>query len=112
MEAGALVVECAELGARLRVAGLGAAGQAVAVAVRPEKIALGAAPAPDLPNRLQGTVREVAYRGEASTYHVALVNGRLVRVTLPNTRRAASELAEGAAVWLGWDAGAGVLLTS
>jgi putrescine transport system ATP-binding protein len=113
VEAGALVVECAELGARLRVAGVGTAGQAVAVAVRPEKVVLGAAPAGDLPNRLLGTVREVAYRGEASTYHVALANGRLVRVTLPNTRRgAATEMGEGAPVWLGWDADAGVLLTS
>jgi putrescine transport system ATP-binding protein len=113
VEAGALVVECAELGARLRVAGAGTAGQAVAVAVRPEKVALGTAPAADLPNRLQGTVREVAYRGEASTYHVALSNGRLIRVTLSNTRRAAArEMAEGAPVWLGWDADSGVLLTS
>ena len=112
VEAGMVMLNCAELGATVRVAGGATKGQAAAVAVRPEKIAL-APSLPDLANRLQGTVKEVAYRGEASTYHVALGNGRLVRVTLPNTRRGAMQgLGEGTPVWLGWDADSGVLLTS
>jgi putrescine transport system ATP-binding protein len=114
-DAAGITVECND-GAIKIVAAAGAdvaVGSTVAVAVRPEKIELAAAPAAARANRLQGTVREVAYRGEASTYHVALANGRMLRVTLPNTRRAAQGgLAEGTPVWLSWDAAAGVVLAS
>jgi putrescine transport system ATP-binding protein len=109
-----VAVECSELGLRLAVAGEGGTiGQAVAVAVRPERIELALAPSAALPNRLSGTVSEISFHGEASTMHVALASGRLVRVTLANKGRAAHPpLAPGAAVWLGWDADASVLLTS
>lgn len=112
---GILAVECPELGARLSVShdGTLAAGTAVAIAVRPEKIALVAGAAPDLSNRLQGTVRDIAYRGEASTYHVTLARGRALRVTLPNRSRFAGEtVAPGASVWLAWDEAAGIVLPS
>ena len=51
-----------------------AAGSRVAVALRPEKIALDAAP--DAPNRLEGRVRSRSYRGEVSTYEVELPAAR------------------------------------
>ena len=107
-----LAVDCPELSQTISVAGAAPVGAAVAVAVRPERIALSTQP-PDLANRLQGTVREIAYRGEASTYHVAVGAGRLIRVTLPNAGPGgAPPPVAGAAMWLGWDAQAGVLLTS
>ena len=112
--AGALTVDCAELGLGLVVAeGSAAPGAAVAVAVRPERIELSEAPSAALPNRLPGTIREVSYRGEASSVTVVLANGRLLRVTLPNSGRAgAPRVVPGTAVWLGWTAEASVLLTS
>jgi putrescine transport system ATP-binding protein len=107
-----LAVDCPDLGRAISVAGAAPPGAAVAVAVRPERIALSTQPL-DLANRVRGTVREIAYRGEASTYHVAVGGGRLVRVTLPNAGSGgAPPPAAGATVWLGWDAQAGVLLTS
>ena len=113
IDKGGQAVECAGLGLRLATSGgIGPAGAAVAVAVRPERIALSAT-MPKLANRLQGTVREVAYRGEASTYHVAVADGRLIRVTVPNAVAGSStRLGPAASVWLGWDAESCVLLTS
>jgi len=114
VDGAALEIDCPELGQRLAAIGAGVAvGDAVAVAVRPELIQLSPTPAAGHANRLQGMVREIAYRGEASTCHVALAGGRLIGVTLPNTRRGAvAGWRVGAPVWLAWDADAGVILAS
>ncbi|MGE5202424.1 MAG: ABC transporter ATP-binding protein [Acidobacteriota bacterium] len=107
-----LAVDCPELGQTISVAGAAPLDAAVAIAVRPERIALSTEPL-DLPNGVRGTVQEIAYRGEASTYHVAVGGPRLVRVTRPNLGPGGTPPpVAGAAVWLGWDAQAGVLLTS
>jgi putrescine transport system ATP-binding protein len=108
-----LSMDCSELGRPLVVDGAGSAiGTEVAIAVRPERIELSETPGSH-PNSLQGTVSEVSYRGEASSVIVVLASGRPVRVTLPNTGRSRRPgLGVGAAVWLGWPADAGVLLTS
>jgi putrescine transport system ATP-binding protein len=101
-EAGLLFVDSADAGATLVVEhGVLAAGSVVTIALRPEKIAL-AAPG-DARNRLDGTVRGMAYRGEASTYEIELANGKRLRVTLPNTARSAPSLAPGQAVALGFE---------
>ncbi len=108
---GEVAVDCAQLGRRLVAVGAGPIGSAVAIAVRPERIKLSGAPG-ELPNSLVGTVSDISYRGEASSVNVALANGRLVRVTLPNTGGSGEPSATaGAAVWLGWPAEAGVLLS-
>ncbi|HKF70972.1 MAG TPA: TOBE domain-containing protein, partial [Stellaceae bacterium] len=108
-----LAIDCAELDQCLVVAGAGVAiGSAVAIAVRPERIELSAAPSAR-PNCLSATVTDVSYRGEASSVNLALANGRRVRVTLPNLGRTGGpRLVPGAALWLGWAPEAGVLLTS
>jgi putrescine transport system ATP-binding protein len=106
---GFIEVESAEAGAALVVEHPPlAAGSAVAVAVRPEKISL--APAPDAANRLAGRVRGALYRGEASTYEIELVGGKLVRVTLPNTGRTAAAYAAGEGVTLAFPPEAAVVL--
>jgi putrescine transport system ATP-binding protein len=87
-----------------------AAGRTVVVAVRPEKIAIDAAAPADAPNCLTGTVAAVSYRGEASTYRVALATGKMVRVTAPNTARRGGGFAEGSFVRLAWSAGAALVL--
>jgi putrescine transport system ATP-binding protein len=86
-------------------------GTKVAVAVRPEKIALARGLDESADNRLAGRIRDVSYRGEASTYWIELAGGKLVRATLAN-HAAPGEggWARGAAVHLLWSASAGVVL--
>ena len=59
-----------------------AAGATVALAVRPEKIAIGAG-GPGA-NRGAGVVREVSYFGDHSIVHVETVDRRTVRIAAPN----------------------------
>ena len=84
-------------------------GSAVAVAVRPEKIVLATDPLNDA-NRLAGNVESVSFRGEASTYRIALPTGKIVRVTQTNRDRAGAGIAERQKVWLGWSARAAMVL--
>jgi len=112
-EGGMIGVTCASLGTAVVVRGAALApGTEVAIAVRPEKIELASPGDTSGQNRLAGIVREIAYRGEASTFHVALDGGKLVRVTLPNRARGGSAIQVGSMVSLRWPADAGVLLTS
>ena len=103
-------IDSAEAGARLAVAQKAAPGREIAVAVRPEKIALAAAPPEGAANVLAGAVESISYRGEASTYRVALATGKIVRVTLANRAREAGDFAPGARVFLAWSADAALVL--
>ncbi|MFN4282718.1 MAG: ABC transporter ATP-binding protein [Alphaproteobacteria bacterium] len=86
-----------------------AAGARLAVAIRPEKIRLcDAATAAD--NKLQGKVKDVAYIGDVSTYNIQLANGRMIRVQTTNAKRGAAMPAEGAELWLSWDAADAVVI--
>ncbi|HXY98683.1 MAG TPA: ABC transporter ATP-binding protein [Stellaceae bacterium] len=85
-----------------------ATGSAVAIAIRPEKIAF--APPAATANRLDGRVLGVAYRGEASTYEVELASGRVLRVTQVNTAPRAQPYAAGDGVLLGFAPAAAVVL--
>jgi putrescine transport system ATP-binding protein len=106
-----------ELGGSFHVGhGVSAAPEAtVWVALRPEKIVLGR----DRPegdgddNRVEGTVAEVAYRGDQSLYLVKLASGRQMRVTQPNRLRqgAADRIRWDDRVWLSWDSSSPVVVT-
>jgi putrescine transport system ATP-binding protein len=90
------------------------AGQAVTLALRPEKIAI-AKDRPGGPNTVAGTVRDLAYFGKDSLYRVTLPSGQLVAVHAVNARRAGE--AERVAdwddrVWLGFEPAAAILLTA
>jgi putrescine transport system ATP-binding protein len=88
-----------------------APGGAAAVAVRPEKLSLAAAPGGEGENELHGTVRATAYLGDSSVYHVELPSGQVVRASVANAaRRGASVLARGDAVRLGFDADSALVL--
>jgi putrescine transport system ATP-binding protein len=88
-------------------------GAAVTVAVRPEKLMLGSTANPAWANGLAGTVRGIAYRGEASDIEIELANGKVMRATLANAdRQAHTALALGQKVFLGWRREAGVVLQS
>ena len=89
-------------------------GATVAVAVRPEKIALSKEPPPNADGRnlATGTVREIAYLGDVSIYLVELASGKTVRVTAPNlVRRAEMPITWDDQVYLTWRPFAGVVLT-
>ncbi len=105
-------IACAEAGATLAVEREEplAAGREVTIAVRPEKIAISAVRASGALNRVGGKVAAISYRGEASTYRVALASGKIVRVTAANAARSGGGIAEGQDVTLAWDAGAALML--
>jgi putrescine transport system ATP-binding protein len=108
-EAGLLFVDSDDAGATLVVEhGALSAGSAVAIALRPEKITL-AAPG-NARNRLDGKVRAMAYRGEASSYEIELANGKRLRVTLANTGPHTPTFALGQAVALGFEPAACAVL--
>ncbi len=105
-----------ELGGTFHVGhGVSAAPDAtVWVALRPEKIVLGRErPEGDGDNRVEGTVAEVAYRGDQSLYLVKLASGRQMRVTQPNTLRqgAGDRIRWDDRVWLSWDSSSPVVVT-
>jgi putrescine transport system ATP-binding protein len=101
----------------------GTQGMTVHVAVRPEKMAI----QKDLPqdderesaeqvgyNIAQGTIKDMAYLGSLTTYHVQLdTGGAIVKVTHTNAaRRDASLLTWGDKVYVWWCGSDIVLLTT
>ena len=100
------------------VAALGAGrveAGAVALALRPEKIAI--APVEEAgaearaPNTLDGVVEDIAYLGDMSVYRVRLDGGMLVRVARTNRVRALEEpITWETRVRLSWDGRAAVVL--
>ena len=98
----------------LSIAGRGpGAGQTVWLALRPEKIGMSAAPPTGEKNAVAGTIFEIGYRGEMSTYKVCLADRSLMKVSIANVNaRGRVPYAEGDAVWLSWPADAGILLAS
>jgi len=106
-----LMIESGEAGVPLALAHDPlAAGTEVAVAVRPEKMALGTTQTAGMRNRFEGRIRAIAYRGEASTYEVELATGKVLRATWPNIERRAPPFAVGETIRLGFEPGAGVVL--
>ena len=64
-----------------------ASGQAVAFAVRPEKMSLHREAPGSGPNALAGKVVDIAYLGDTTLYRVRLASGLMARVALANTAR-------------------------
>ncbi|MGB9329529.1 MAG: ABC transporter ATP-binding protein [Steroidobacteraceae bacterium] len=108
-------VTCTEMGGTVRAerAVTCARGATVWTAIRPEKISISrSAPAAEADNVVRGTVREIAYMGDLSIYLVQIDSGKMLRVTLPNTRRGAERpLAREESVWLSWHGSSPVVLT-
>jgi putrescine transport system ATP-binding protein len=112
-EGGVLSLECQEANCQLSVSHERelALGTEIALALRPEKILLKPKPDAHWANTLAGTVRGVAYRGEASDVEIELAGGKVVRVTLANAeRRGHASFALGQPVALGWARESGVVL--
>jgi spermidine/putrescine transport system ATP-binding protein/putrescine transport system ATP-binding protein len=117
---GALLIEVAGLGAlpvapgeEARRIGETAArsGAPVSLAVRPEKIRLFDERPADRAIALPGTLREIAYYGDASHVFVTLEGGLVISANLMNDSRQRREgRAEGTPVWCSWEPEDGLLL--
>jgi putrescine transport system ATP-binding protein len=90
-------------------------GSSIWLAVRPEKITISRTPtASKKINQLIGTVDDIAYTGNLSTYRVKTQDGDIVEVTHPNQSRSrGSQLIAdwGDTVYLHWTSADSVLLT-
>ena len=101
-------------GRRYRVAaGDATVGQAVCLALRPEKLRLAAAPpAEAAENCVAGRVHDIAYLGDISLYRVTLDDGTVMTASLANASRLVERpIGWDDQVWLSWTPDAGVVLT-
>jgi putrescine transport system ATP-binding protein len=115
-EPGLITVQCAETGCALLVDDSGTfnVGQRVWVALRPEKVRLGKQPVNAArTNQLRGTVWELGYLGNRSTYQIKTTTGKLVTVFAQNERRTSEAAIDWSdEVFVSWSADAAVLLQS
>jgi putrescine transport system ATP-binding protein len=115
-EPGLITVECADAGCPLLVddGGSFTVGQRVWVALRPEKVRLGKQPVNGARvNQLRGTVWELGYLGNRSTYRIRTATGKLVTVFAQNERRTSEAAIDWSdEVFVSWTADAAVLLQS
>ncbi len=80
-------------------------------AIRPEKVAISADRPAEAPNAVCGTVLDIGYLGNISTYHVELPDKRVLKAQVANARRLRNRpFTWGDTVWLSWSATAGILL--
>jgi putrescine transport system ATP-binding protein len=111
---GLITVRCAEIGCELQVDDQGqfSAGQQVWVALRPEKIRVTKEPMTDARlNQLIGTVWELGYLGNRSTYQIKTASGKLVTVYAQNDRRTSEWTINWSdQVFVSWSANAAILL--
>ncbi len=114
--AGLIRLACTETGCELTVedAGAFAPGQRVWLALRPEKIRLSKEPPQsERANRLRGTVWELGYLGNRSTYQIKTGTGKVVTVFSQNERRTSEwSIDWGDEVYVSWGPEAAVLLPS
>lgn len=93
--------------------GVGAVGDPVWLAVRPEKIAVHAEPPADARNRLAGRILDYGYLGDWTTYLVEIAPGRTIRAARANaTRTVDRPLGCDDPVWLTFAPSSAVVLTT
>jgi putrescine transport system ATP-binding protein len=113
---GLISVQCQETGSELLVdhAGSFHVGQQVWVALRPEKVRLTKEAVNGARiNQLRGTVWELGYLGNRSTYRIRTANGKLITVFTQNERRTSEAAIDWSdEVFVTWGADAAVLLES
>ncbi|NNE89380.1 MAG: ABC transporter ATP-binding protein [Silicimonas sp.] len=87
-------------------------GASATFAIRPEKIAI-SRHAPDTRNRVQGTVLDIGYLGNLSTYHVEVGKGCVITCEVGNRSRLnRRDFTWEDKVWLSWSDDAGLVLPS
>jgi putrescine transport system ATP-binding protein len=111
---GLITIACPETGCTLSVDDVGrfSTGQRVWIALRPEKIRLSKEPASgNRLNQLKGTVWELGYLGNRSTYRIKTSAGKVVTVFAQNERRTSEWSIDWSdEVYVSWGADAAVLL--
>ena len=89
-------------------------GEAVAVAIRPEKIIVAKVRPVANDNVLSGLVREIGYLGSYTSFMIEMASGKMVRVnTINNTLgvgMTGADITWGDRVFIGWDASASIVL--
>ncbi|MBP6775695.1 MAG: polyamine ABC transporter ATP-binding protein [Piscinibacter sp.] len=115
------IVDCGDIKHYVGHGITGTAGMKVSVAVRPEKIHLSRhAPKHEDGhegngeglNRARGTVKNLAYFGSFTVYHIELEGGRVLKVSQNNTQRhREDDLTWGDAAWAFWSRQSQVVLT-
>ena len=87
-------------------------GTAVSVAVRPEKIDVHES-RPQADNVAVGKVRDIAYLGDVSIYHVETATGAVIRVQETHVERSSEPHYDwGGTLWLSWPASGAVVLAT
>jgi putrescine transport system ATP-binding protein len=119
-EADHVVIDCADCRHHVAHGITGTLGMPVTVALRPEKIRISRAEPlpvegePGAPfNRVRGTVKDMAYFGSFTVFHLALPSGNVLKVSQSNTERQRDDqLVWGDAAWASWSPLSQVVLTS
>ncbi len=96
-EAAHIVIDCPDLERELTVGYTASVpvGVNVSVVVRPEKMMMSQHPFKAAHNTAHGIVKDIAYLGDVSVYHIQLSSGKMVMATQPNLVR----LAERPVTW-------------
>ncbi|HEY4957769.1 MAG TPA: polyamine ABC transporter ATP-binding protein [Caldimonas sp.] len=117
-EADHVVVDCGDVRHWIGYGITGTRGMAVTVALRPEKISIARAEAatgalPQLPfNQTHGTIKDLAYFGSFTVYHLELASGRILKISQGNVeRQPGAQLTWGDAAQASWSDLAQVVLT-
>ncbi|MCI1728870.1 MAG: ABC transporter ATP-binding protein [Chiayiivirga sp.] len=111
---GLMRVQCDKLGTTVlaRHADFLPEGTAVSVAVRPEKIDVHES-APRADNVVSGKVRDIAYLGDVSIYHVQTEAGATIQVQETHVERSSEPHYDwNDTLWLSWPAASAVVLSS
>ncbi|MCV2873545.1 ABC transporter ATP-binding protein [Defluviimonas sp. WL0050] len=88
-----------------------APGTKVHFAIRPEKVAISSDRPEGKANVIEGTVHDIAYLGNISTYKVEVAGGRMIKAQVANDRRIARrDISWDDKVWLSFTDTAGVVL--
>jgi putrescine transport system ATP-binding protein len=119
-EPGHVVVKCTDCTHYVGHGITGTQGMSVSVAVRPEKIRIsreapevGAGDPPADFNRALGTVKDMAYFGSFTVYHLQLASGAVLKISASNTERHRDHaITWGDKAWASWSPTAQVVLTS
>ena len=114
LERGLVRVQCDDLESPIlaRHADFVPEGTAVSVAVRPEKIDVHEARL-QADNVAVGRVRDIAYLGDVSVYHVQTEAGAMIRVQETHVERSSEPHYDwDGTLWLSWPAAAAVVLVS
>ena len=107
-----VVIACADCRHYVGHGITGTAGMAVTVALRPEKVQLAHEAPADAFNCARGQVREIAYFGSYTVYHLQLASGARLQASVANTlRHREREFASGDMAWAHWSPSAHVVLT-